>query len=294
MARIKADGMNCRPVTFTTEAELQIPNGGFEDWSTEKKGDYQYLWLLGGGAWNTLNALTCSQSGSGSGSGLNTGGCAYKATSGTIPANSRNTTSMDGGGLWGTSKSGDGNTVGDANLHNDKQHSGSNAALIRTIGWGSNNKASALASGQHFGTCDNQTPGELFLGSIDGTNPVYGAAFASRPTSLSFFYHYDVVTAGNGDYGTVEVKVLAADGTEIFSATQRLTEVANYSEVIIPFSYNVDAKAAKLSLIFKSSANSDIYTSQSTSNWRCPGVKNVSGGEYIGSELYIDDITLNY
>ena len=45
---------------------------------------------------------------------------------------------------------------------------------------------------------------------------------------------------------------------------------------------------------FVSSANESIYNSESTSNWRCPGVKNTSGGEYTGSELYIDDITLTY
>ncbi len=54
------------------------------------------------------------------------------------------------------------------------------------------------------------------------------------------------------------------------------------------------AKAAKINVRFVSSANESIYNSESTSNWRCPGVKNTSGGEYTGSELYIDDITLTY
>lgn len=59
----------------------------------------------------------------------------------------------------------------------------------------------------------------------------------------------------------------------------------NYSDNI--------SKAAKISVKFKSSDNSSAM-SKDTKFWRCPGVKNVSGGEYVGSELYIDDIVLNY
>lgn len=293
LAYVLIDGIRSRSIEFTTEQPLQIPNGGLDEWSAEKKGDYQYLWNLGGGAWNTLNALTTSTSGSGSGNGLNTGGTAYKASSGTIPANGRSTKSNDSGGLWGTNKSGDGHTQGNATLHNDRQHSGTNAALIRTVGWGSGNSASASTSGQHFGTCQNKTPGELYLGSVNGTDPVYGYGFGSRPTSLEFYYHYDPHTAGNGDYGRVELKLYDAQGNEIASATKDLTEQATYTLVTLPIEYKSNHKAAKMSLIFKSSVN-DSALAQNLSFWNVPGVKNVSGGEYFGSELYIDDVTLNY
>lgn len=293
--RATVNGQPTLATTLATEAATQLPNSDMEIWSAEKKGDYQYLWSLGGSVWGTLNALTTSQSGSGSTNGLNCGGAAYKSTSGTIPANGRSTKSMDSGGFWGTDKSADGHTVGNASLHNNKQNTKSNAALIRTVGWGSDNKASAKTSGQNFGTCKNKTPGELYLGSYSGSAPVYGYNFGSRPSSLSFYYHYDVVTSGNGDYGWVEVKVFDKAGTEIASAERNLTECADYTEIKIPLTYVADAqKAAKISLIFKSSNNTAVWNSEDTKNWHCPGVKNISGGEYVGSELYVDDIQLHY
>ena len=280
--KAKAGNKETPIVNFITEEETALPNHGFEEWSSEQKGDYQYLWTPAD--WGTVNATTCSTSGSGSGNGLRTGGTAYKATSATIPANSRTTKGQDGGGTFGTNSSGDGNTQGNANLHSDKQNGGSNAALIRTVSWGSGNTAKASGSG--FGTSQNKTPGELFLD---------GYTFSSRPSAISFYYHYDVVTSGNGDYGTVEVKVLDAAGNVIASASRNITEQASYTLMTLPLTYSEGAaKAAAISVRFVSSANADIYTSESTSNWRCPGARNVSGGEYTGSELYIDDISLSY
>lgn len=294
--RAKLDDEYSGAASFTTEEAKQLPDANFDSWTSEKKGDYQYLWKISDGAvWATLNERTTSQFGSGSGNGLNTGGCAYKATSGTIPANSRSTKSTDSGGFLGTNKSGDGNTVGNASLHTDKQHEGTNAALIRSVGWGNGNTASASSSGQHFATCDNMTPGELFLGSIQGDIPVYGYNFTSRPNSISFHYHYDVVKSGNGDYGEAEISVMDKDGNVIASSgTKQLTEQSEYAPVIMELNYtDTQSKAAKISVIFRSSGNPSAMT-EDLSFWRCPGVKNVSGGEYVGSELYIDDIVLNY
>lgn len=274
----------CDPVAVTTETPTQLPNSGFDNWTSEKKGDYQYLWSTSD--WTTVNNLTTSEFGSGSSNGLNCGGAAYKATSGTIPANSRTTKGTDSGGLIGTNKSGDGNTQGNATLHNDKQRTGGNAALIRTVGWSQNNSSSAKVSGQSFGTCKNKTAGELNLENY---------TFGSRPSSLTFYYHYDVVKSGNGDYGTVEVIVYDAAGTAIASASSNLAEQASYTKVSLPLSYNRGShKAAKITVKFKSTGNAAAVSYNNLDFWRCPGVKNISGGEYVGSELYIDDIELVY
>lgn len=283
-----------RSSSLTTEDATQLPDAGFDEWTSEKKGDYQYLWKVNDGSvWGTLNDLTISEFGSGSGNGLSTGGCAYKATSGTIPANSRSTKTTDEGGLLGTSTSADGNTIGNATLHSDKQYKGTNAALIRTVGWGDGNTASGLISGQHFGTCENKTVGELYLGNYNNGS-VYGYSFSSRPKSISFYYHYDVVSSGNGDYGTADVSIFDNDGTIIANTSKQLTETSAYTLVEMNIDYsNMSKKASSISIVFKSSGNSDALA-ENTSFWRCPGVKNVSGGEYVGSELYIDDIVLNY
>lgn len=299
MVRVNDADHASRPVTVTTEAATQLPENGMDNWTAEKKGDLQYLWKVADGSvWNTLNALTTSQSGSGIGSAAITGGASYKATSGTIPANGRSTQSTAHGGLVGTSKHSDGHTEGNSSLHTDKAYNGSaNAALIRTVGWGSGNKAAAGVNKNNagFGTCNNLTVGELYLGTYDNGAPVYGRAFASRPSALSFAYRYDVVTAGNGDFGTVEAVVYDVNGNVIATTElQRLTERSGYEKITLPLTYELDApKAAKISVVFKSSGNSDALN-KDTKFWYTPGSNNTSGGEYVGSELYVDDIQLVY
>lgn len=275
--------------TIVTEEAAQFDDANMDSWASEKKGDYQYLWTVGNGStWATLNPLTTSTNGSGSGNGLTTGGCSYKATSGTIPANGRSTQSSAGGGTWGSTIHSDGHTEGNANLHSDRAHSGSNAALIRTVGWGSGNDASVSYR------CKNITAGELYLGKYENNAPVYGIQFASRPSKLAFYYHYNVVSSGNGDYGSVEAILYDTDGNELATASRNLTEQGEYQLVELPFEYkNIAAKAGKISVIFKSSANESARV-KDKKYMTYPGSNNTSGGEYVGSELYIDDITLIY
>ncbi len=291
-ASIVFDGEECAAAQFTTESENQIPDANFDVWNGQKLENdcYQYLWTVGDGStWATVNALTTSEHGNGVKNGINCKGAAYKATSGTIPANGRSTKSEDAGNWIGTAKSGDGHTTGNSALHSDKQHSGANAALVRTVGWGSGNAAAGS-----FGTCNNVTPGELFLGSYSG-EASYGIGFTSRPSAVEFAYHYDVVTAGNGDYASVEVKVLDAAGNVIASAASNLTEQSSWKEISMPLTYAKNApKAAKLSIAFKSSANPDAVNQKNSTWMRHPGSNNISGGEFVGSELYIDDVVLKY
>lgn len=285
---------------FTTESNTQLPDAGFDNWSADKKGDLQYLWKVeNSGSWATMNALTTSQSGSGTGSAAITGGCSYKATSGTIPANGRSTQSFKHGGSAGTTKHSDGHTTGNASLHTDKARSGANAALIRTVGWGSGNTAAAYVGfspkdNAGFGTCQNMTVGQLYLGKYENNAPVYGIGFASRPSAVEFYYHYDVVKAGNGDYASAEVVVKDANDKTISSKKITLSAQSAYTKVNIPLEYNYGApKAAKISVVFKSSENSAALA-KDTNFWNTPGHNNTSGGEYVGSELYIDDIQLIY
>lgn len=293
-ARIFVDGSRSRSVSFTTESATQLLNPSFDEWEEPKKmGDYQYLWKLAGGQWATINDLTTSTFGSGSGSGASYGGAAYRATSGTIPANGRSTQSSAGGGTWGTETHGDGHTVGVSNIHSGEQskaHSGENAALVRTVGYGSSNNASSVGR-----RCDIRVPGELYLGRFDTSKmiPEYGIDFGSRPSSINFFYKYETVTPNNGDFPTVEVKFYAADKTPIFEKKIELEVKSEYTEVTIPCEYTKTEKAVKFDLIFKSSGNENALT-LNTTFWSYPGSLNTSGGEYVGSELYIDDVKLNY
>ncbi len=293
-ARVVADGIPSPVVSFTTEATAQIPDSGFETWHSTKKGDYQYLWTVNTGTpWATVNDLTTSESGSGSGNGASTGGCAYKATSGTIPANGRSTKSNCYGGIIGTKKDSDGHTEGNATLHSNMGYSG-NAALIRTVGYGNGNTTGAglgnPASG--FSTCQNVASGELYLGTYSGGANYSGYTFASRPSSISFYYRYTSY-GSSGDYGDCEVIVSDASGNTITTANCQFTAQDSYIQKTLNLTYpEGSAKAAKIMVRFKSSANPSLGNNET---WLYgPGNKNVSGGEYVGSELYIDEINLQY
>ena len=62
----------------------------------------------------------------------------------------------------------------------------------------------------------------------------------------------------------------------------------------MPLTYNKGCeKAAKISVIFRSSENAAALE-KNTAFWRTPGARNLTGGEYVGSELYIDDVDLIY
>lgn len=261
----------------------------------------QFIWSFNG--WATLNELTTSTSGTGTGSAAIIGGTAYKATSGTIPANGRSTQSSASGGFWGTTRHYDGHTVGNKSLHKDKQLNGSNAALIRTVGWGSGNTAHAGTNeNAGFGTCQNMTQGELYLGTYNN-GAQYGYEFTSRPSAISFYYHYDVKSNGNGDYGTAEITVYDANGQVIATSDPeegKLTECNAYMQKTLSLSYpKGTAKAASIQIVFRSTTPKEIWPEnpalkEDMKYWSTPGGNNTSGGEYVGSELYIDDIQLIY
>ena len=264
--RASVNGTQCKPCEFTTEASAQLPNGDFETWY-RVAGKSKNWWIDYPGAdenavWGTMNKLTTSQGGS---SGAP--GAAYCAFSGTRPVDS----AVKGKG-----------------------------AVISTVGWGDANTAyrgqintsSFIPNG---GKCEHLTVGELYLGTYNAQNeaPDYsGLDFASRPSSMSFYYKYTVRNAA--DWGVAEIHVLAADGTEIASGSRQLSAVNDYTPVSIDLNYAVGAKkAALIKVMFKSSGNSDCQ-SVSNANLSSPPSANLSDGRYTGSELYIDEIVLNY
>lgn len=265
-ARAAVNGTQCRPCEFTTEAATQLPNGDLETWY-RVAGKSKNWWIDYPGAdenavWGTMNRLTTSRGGS---SGAP--GAAYSAFSGT-----RSVDAVEGKG-----------------------------AVISTVGWGSGNTAwlDKINTSTSFipngGKCEHLTVGELYLGTYNDQSqaPDYsGLDFASRPSSMSFFYKYTVRNAA--DWGVAEVHVLAADGTEIASGSKQLSAVDNYTPVSVDLNYAAGAKkAALIKVMFKSSGN-PACQSVSNDNLSSPPSGNLSDGRYTGSELYIDEIVLNY
>lgn len=283
------DGIICRPVTFTTEAALQLPNSNMDEWHSQNgKSKHQiwfYPWIQDApdAVWNTYNPVTMSQGGSG------TSGYAYKATSGTISTSN--------------SKSG-------------------MAAQIRTVGWGSSNSASWKSGNRwNFGTCKYVSAGQLFLGNWENVNvvqnsiPNYGVSFTSRPSALSFWYKYAVMNKDgndNGERGVAEITVYDADGNILATKTEKLEPNASYANIgsdndwsvggeyaqkTVSIDYPVPAaKAARISVIFKSTdySNSELEANKNSSHMRPPRPLNLDSHIYLGASLLVDDITLNY
>lgn len=253
----------CPLLNITTEEARQLPNSGMEDWSISAHGTYwnRYEPVKEGEVqyWDTMNGLTTS-----SRNGTDGTTYTYVANSGT----SSTTDTKSGTGL---------------------------AALIRTVGWGAGNTASANAFNQNsFGTCKNVTAGELYLGrwnSADSKSLGYG--FASRPSKLSFWYKYSTVT-NNGDFATAEIQVLDKNGKIISSQNIHLEAISSYTYCELTLNYNIDTeKAEKILVNFKSSGNENCLKAESKYMTPPPPL-NLGTGEYVGSKLYIDDIELIY
>lgn len=261
--RVRINGLTSQPATFTTESAIQLPNGDMETWY-KVNGKSKYWWTEYPGAdanavWGTMNALTTSQGGS-----YGAPGASYSAFSGTRQTSDK--------------------------------HSGNLAAVISTVGWGDGNTAwlNKIGSGISGGKCEHLTVGELYLGHYDSSSQkaVYdGINFASRPSGMTFYHKY--TKKNSADWGVAEVRVLDASGNTIASGEARL-EASAYTSTNISLTYaDGAAKASKIVVVFKSSGNTDCHAINNN-NLSSPPSANLTDGRYTGSELYIDDIVLNY
>lgn len=269
---------------LTEKEDYAIPNSGFEHWYSEKtdkdgnpitknvKKVYWDKWFpwnqsdLSTKAWNTVNQITTQD---GAAPTVILGvvdppyvGCCYVANSGTIPTE-------------------------------DAEGIAQSAALIRTVGWGSGSTGGGSES-----IIKRLTPGELYLGDCVNLEPKYGIDFASRPTGFSFDYKYET-KSGSDDKFVAEIVVYARDGSVI--ATAQLPEGscgsnASWSKAEVRLNYSSNAgrnKAAKLCIRFKSSSSTNKdYLEANLMKY--PPFANLSDGESVGSQLYIDNVELIY
>lgn len=168
---------------------------------------------------------------------------------------------------------------------------GGYAARIRAVGWGRNNAALGSANAKYG------TVGELYLGYYDSEakKAVYdGIEFTSRPKSLSFDYKY---TPGKGgDQYYAEIVILNKQGdvaTEIGRGLLRKGDsVQEWSSTSVDIVYTEEGKklkATNMYIVFKSGDKSDNSSFNTV-----PSFGNLSKGEYVGSEFFVDNIVLNY
>lgn len=255
-------------ISVKTETELQIPNHNMEDWHYVRPEHASKYWEIYYACsentepvWNTLNELTTSEGGNQT-NWFNRNGCRYSANSGTI-----STTDKAGGNY---------------------------AALIRTVGWGKDNSAHATQD-YAIATCSNVTSGELYLGTYNATttSPDYGYNFDSRPIRLEF--HYKYVPKNPDDYFITTITVKDKNKNIITEKVIEGTAQSTYNIMRIDLDYqnNYRTKAGNICISFKSTGNPRCLAANS-SNLTGPPARNTSDGEYIGSQLYIDDIELIY
>lgn len=165
------------------------------------------------------------------------------------------------------------------------------AALIRTVGWGKGNTAAAISS---MGTCENLTPGELYLGTYNaGTHSASydGYSLGSRPFAVSFAYKY--IPKNSADWGLVIIEVKDASGNSLVKEEKQIFARSSYIVETIRLNYTLLGKATKILVSFKSSGNSACWE-KNEDNLTPPPARNLSNGEYVGSQLYIDDVELIY
>lgn len=248
-------------VDITTEEELQVPNADMEAWSYEQPESNWKRWFPWNDdestkGWNTLNPKTTSDE------DILTSNYAYVNNSGTIETTDKN--------------------------------SGDKAALIRTVGWGEG----TTAPGPFWdGSIKKVDSGYLYLGEYSETPETnyipYG--FTSRPIALSFYRKY---TPSSGrktseDNYEVWVKVEYRNNEQVVLLGEGYLKeggkISSYSEQRIPINYvNVQYQATHLYIIFKSG------TEYRYDYMSVPPRMNLSTGEYVGSQLYVDDVKLIY
>lgn len=249
---------------LTTEAALQVPNNGMETWYT-KAGQSNWSVFYAGASesdavWGTNNPMTTSQ--------------------GDNKVNQR---------ISGT-------------LETSDAASGSKAALLQTAGWGSGNTTVLTVFGANASKIKYIDPGLLHLGSnrssrngnseqagIISTDDLdCGISFASRPSSLTFKYKY--LNKNSEDKGYAEIWVKDASGNILASGNLLLEPASSYQDKTIQLNYKAGAaKGAKLYIKFLSTYDKKFLV-KSLDNISFPSI----GSKLIGSQLYIDDITLNY
>ena len=254
---------DCPAATLTTENATQLPDSGMDSWSIDDSANNWQNYRVGEGTWGTNNPMTTSQ-----GSDV-----AYARSSGTIPT--------------------------------DDGHSGQ-GALLRTVGWGSGNTAAGSLSTRKMKYADagllhlgsSRTARPTGFGSVEGalttTDLNCGLAFASRPLSLSFWYKYSPKHAD--DRGYAEITVLDASGNTLATKVETLAAASAYTHatLLLPYPSGLCAKAAKVYVKFLST-NDGKYLAKNNEYITPP----VFGGDlgkamYLGSQLYIDDLQLNY
>ena len=124
--------------------------------------------------------------------------------------------------------------------------------------------------------------------------------FASRPTAISFYYKYIPAKGKEQSNDTFIVKILVENRengkvvTFIDRSIEKGGETSTYTEEIISLDYGEMGryKATHFYILFKSGTK--VVNPSDYNYFQVPPYNNLSNGQYIASQLFIDDIKLEY
>lgn len=157
-----------------------------------------------------------------------------------------------------------------------------NAVWIATIGWG---------WGALIGKSNYFSPSQLFLGTAsikkDSYNDTknsstYGIDYDSHPSHLGFYYKY---IPYDGDTSDITIRVRYDDLVLGSAVLQQNGTVNSYTYVKLEINYDssmIEYTPNKLEITFISGMNNSTAK------------KNINNVKYVGSQLFIDEVTLIY
>lgn len=299
-ASLTADPDNCPNIlVFTTEEDAAVPNGDFENLtqtrnvtSMEQGGPYTRVQMFGSNmqnhaaftvkepvGWGSTNDLTCNLGSS----KLNT----WYVTPSVYNTSLYWLSTIDTqGGMGGQKETPD--------IYKGlSAHNGSTAMVVRNVSWdpaGANidvHKKTAVPSGYYsekVPATSRTSAGRLFLGSSSDE----GAAFTSRPASLTCWYKYVNDAQDTSEKGMVTVTVLS--GETVIGSGSALASAANdFTQLTVPVTYsNKSLKATKV----KISVTSSNHTSEA--NIKTTAYATLHEQAKRGAILTIDNLTFNY
>ena len=233
---------------------IELENGDMEDWySTD--GPTEGSWFVRGPYWQRWYVRTAADE-------TTDGWCSsnyYTTSNNALRAYNSNS---------GTERSED-------------KHSGTYAAEIKTIGWGDGTTAASPIS-----IINQNTPGELFLGNINGNERNYGIQYVSRPTNLVFWYKY--APEGSHEF---TAKIVLENRTENVIIAETIFNGGkqdSYVEKNLLIDYkeeNMHLAPTHMYILFISGENSNSEVDKASTS---------PSSRHTGNILYIDDISLVY
>ncbi len=182
-----------------------------------------------------------------------------------------------------------------------------NGVLLRNVGWDNTGKSvpedkskrslSELPAPENI---KHYSAGKLFLctGPYEFDHTTYeghyneGITFTSRPSALKFSYTYSPT---KGDKGFVKIEVLDEDTNVIGEGKKIFEEQASISIASVPIIYtNTQKKAAKLKIMFASSASCSYNQKEEDSDIKSFTIDRNAEAIRTGSEFFIANVSLFY